>query len=76
MEKEEHLPNLLVGAVLIKNQKKYFSKIKIWSMKTVDISMLSNGHLIIFYKNILNPYEIKQLNRYGRISATTLFQAT
>ncbi len=39
-----------LGAVLIKILEKYFSKIKFWSMKTVDMSMLSNSHLVNFWK--------------------------
>jgi len=38
-----------LGAVLIKILEKKFSKIKFWSMETVDMSMLSNNHLVKFW---------------------------
>jgi hypothetical protein len=42
------LKNVEVGAVLIKKIRKKSSKIKILSMETVDMSMLSNSHLVKF----------------------------
>jgi hypothetical protein len=44
-----------VGAVLIEILEKIFSKLKIWSMEPVDMSMLSNSHLVIVWKKYSLP---------------------